>query len=277
MATIFQPQSSTSYWRELLELSAPFITVSNEICPVIAQFPNMTSDAIQHGFFQKLSDLTGQIQQLKATWAQEITDTTLKDRANEILGLKDVLNNFSATGSIGILDNIITNSAVTKTKVFAYLQDPQTPLEYFHCYASLLCLLQPLRIATLFLYRRSLADIHDDLVSELNDLSNVLQKGIDVAETIGRNRVTMSRKLVLFDPENPPVWSTEFRVMVDGVGIYLGIFVPPPYAVPPRSLGEIEEHAEQKLNSTKSEKAAEASANIRKLYANIQNLVNILH
>lgn len=219
---IIKPTADQLYWYELASYAAPYATVASFVLSIYAA---AKQDEVNAAILKKLDEISAQIRQLKDSIERKLNDILLKERAGEVLGIRESLLDYQRLKSVGILDNITTDSAQTKRKIAAYLSDAGTPDDYFHAYNALYVMLLPLRATCFNLYERPRSDTDPLLLKEIDDLLSVKDRAILVARTVGANRVAATQEPVLID-ELGPVWGTDFSVYVDGRVVYSETFSP---------------------------------------------------
>jgi len=221
---VIKPSEGALYWYELAKFASPFATVGSFVLQAISFFSDGQAAAFER-LFRKLDELSQQIAELKQSIEAKLDDMVLKERFGEVLGIKESLEEYHRILSSGILDNIVTDSAQTKRKILAWLDDDRTPVAYLHAYNTLACTLIPLRTASFCLYRRPAPEIKALVKEEINDLLSRSAAAIKAGDTVGRNRVAYEEKVVLVD-ELGPVWGTDFIIKVDKTVAYTDSFIP---------------------------------------------------
>lgn len=222
---VIQPSEGLTYWYELASYAAPYVAVGSFLFNAISFFTENSTARAFEKVFRKLDEISGQISEMKQAIEQKLNDMVLKERTGEVLGIKESLEEYSRIMSPGILDNIVTDSAQTKRKIFSYLDDERTPLEFFHAYNSLACMLVPLRVACFCLYKPTQSQTRALVVAEINDLLSKVDPALRAADKIGQNRVKYEEKISVFD-EGGAVKQTDFLVWVDKEVVYNDSFIP---------------------------------------------------
>lgn len=264
---VINPSDTALYWYELAKFASPFATVGSFIFQAISFFSDGQAAAFER-LFSKLDELSQQIAELKQSIEAKLDDMVLKERFGEVLGIKESLEEYHRILSPGILDNIVTDSAQTKRKMLAWLDDGRTPVAYLHAYNTLACTLIPIRTACFCLYRRPAAEVKALVKDEINDLLSRSAAAIKAGDTVGRNRVTYEEKVVLVD-ELGPVWGTDFIIKVDKTVAYTDSFIPRS-----NELQAVRNKAKEHFEELKVQKGREACELLEKCFSDAHSLLH---
>lgn len=265
---IIQSSPEELYWYGLFKYTSPYAEIGATVIELAKFFSENDLNTATQQLSRKLDELSVQIRQLREFIETKLDDIVLREHSGDVLGIKEALEEYIRLRSQGILDNIVTHSAQTKSKIEAYLSQDQTPIYYYHAYNTLKCMLLPVRVTCFMLYGRPSPDTSALVRDELHDLLANKERGVEVARVIGRNRVSYEEEVFLFD-ELGPTWGTEFGVTVDGRRVYGDMFAPGE-----RDLNEKRQRAQQKYKEFQEKKADEVSQGIRKCYDDAQQLLD---
>lgn len=256
--------SDDAYIADLAAYTSPFTTLGFFVLSVLP-FLETDSNATERLILGRLDEISRQIRELRALFEQRLAELTLRERTGEVLGIQEAVEEFVRLRSQGILDNVTTDSAVTKRKILGYIADAETPIGYYHAYNSLLCTLIPLRIWTFFFFGRPRRDLVALVCGELRDLLANRERGTEVARTLGRNRVSgVSEELILID-ELGPVWGTTFTIKVDGKVVYSETFAGI-RQIPRRNIADMRRESREKREELAERYAELMSEDVRRCY-----------
>ncbi|HEY0427636.1 MAG TPA: hypothetical protein VGC76_07615 [Pyrinomonadaceae bacterium] len=261
---IFQPSSDDSYWYELYKYAQPYAFIGTATLKALIHFLQEADfKTAERLFFRDMEGLYLQVRRIKESLGK-VNDTALKERSMEVLFYKESLDEYFGIQNKAILGGVLEESLITKEKIAPYHSDDQAPIEYYHVYNTLKFALLPLRAATFFLYNRPLDEVIPLFKQEIIDFLENEARGIEVAQTIGRNRVSPMHQELYVADELGPKWGTEFWIAVDGKTVYVDDFSP--VSIPKTEVGAIRNQARQKHAELLDSSAEEVAKDIREAY-----------
>ncbi len=252
--------SPAEYFIALLEEAEPWVSIAISIFSIFGGgTPGQTE------ILQKLDQLSTQIKDLGTQIEKTIRQAFLKERAGEVIGytnaLKEALG-FPETTRDQIVEILLVDSAVTQGKIEQYL-NADTPDDFYHAYATLNAALVGIRLQLLALSG-------GDFKMQLTGFINLRAAAIDVAQRIGRQRVSeVQEKLILID-ELGPVFGTEFTIKQDGKHAFWATFSPEGGP----GLNEVRQKAKERRTEISNGCAAAASQRLVTCFAGAQTALD---
>ena len=247
-----------TYWYEVASYIAPYAKVGSFIVSGLTLISERSQEQRLAEISRKLDEIKTLINRTRAALEKKMNDIPVKDRTGEILGIEETLNEYRIHGRQGVLDNAVSESALTKGKIRAYIEASDTPLAYRGTYCALYTMLIPLRVAAFEMFDTEASEVNKLVAGELSDLIAISDIAIETSEKIGDRRVTAVQEERFLVDELGPVYGTNFYTSVDGDERTIGTFVPNAH-----NIAEVRRTAREVRDGFAAIKASEASAPFR--------------
>lgn len=137
---------------EIFKYVSPYATTASFLISAYSFFTDEHQDN-QNELVEKLDDLVDRVEATKEALLQKIEHTVLKDLTAKVNGIALGFADYGATNSIGTLDNLLTQSALTRSALEGYIEDTSQPIELRITLTGLYTLFSAVRIDVLGAYK----------------------------------------------------------------------------------------------------------------------------
>lgn len=224
-ALIIAEAGSAAYWLGVVEAAIPYIQAFSGLYSVLTTFGENPQEARLKRIELELKALSAQISKLEEVLKNLILDTVAKQLAAEVLGYRDSLDSYTSLKTQGILDNVLTQSAITKNRLAQYIDDGATPHSFKFYFGSLLNACTSLRMAAIGLYPATRESREKLVLPEAKTFLARIPKITESAQFISDRRVKQDSRVEMFD-ELGPIYGTVMSVTLDGKPYWNSFVVP---------------------------------------------------
>lgn len=211
---------SAKYWFEVAAYVQPYAAIGSVILGGLSFLEETEQSKKLDRILETLEEIKSQIQECRNALMEKIEDTVLRQRTGEVLGTKEILEEYGRLRRDAVLVNLVTASAVYKNGIFISIADETIPLEHRGAYCGLYCTLLPFRATAFELLtggdRRDTTLIRE----EIEDLLAIEKVTLEIIGAIGGNRVSQELETETVDVYKTPMeikHERNYFVEVDGV------------------------------------------------------------
>lgn len=175
---------NAKYWFEVAAYAQPYAQIGSIILSGLSFLEKTQQTKRLEKIIERVDEIESKIQKCKDAATQKIEDVILRQKTAEVLGTKEMLEEYGRLKRDAVLVNLTTESAIYKSAIFISIADEKIPLEYRGAYCGLYCTLLPIRAIALELLSGG------DRREEIEDLLAIEDVTLAIMEAIGRNRVS---------------------------------------------------------------------------------------
>lgn len=179
-----------AYWGQVAAYVSPYAAAGAFLISGIEALNGQGTGDQLNAIQQKLNQISTQLANFEKILKTLVNETTLNGLTGAADGYRVALQNFFLSKSIGIIDNIISDSEGTSNIITQTINTRSTVDEYILAYSSLLSALVPIQISTFQCYGLSKAKDDDFMKSHLKVLISITDITIPAANRIGAKRVS---------------------------------------------------------------------------------------
>lgn len=218
-ALVIAEAGTAPYWLATIEAALPYIQTFAGLYSVLSSFGPDSQDVRLKRIEDELRSLTARVAQLEDVIKNLILDDVAKQLSAEVLAYKDSLDSYVTLKQQGILDNVLTQSAVTKNRLLQYIDDNTLPHSYRYYFGALLNACTSLRLSCIGLYSALQASRDKLLAPEAKAMLSRVPRVMQSAQAISEKRVATTSQVVLID-ELGPIYGTTMSVTLDGKHVW---------------------------------------------------------